>query len=54
MTELGDKSNDTTRTQILRAACREFAAKAYSSVSRHRRTTQAMKNWRREPDGAPG
>lgn len=33
MTELSDKSIDKTRTQILRAACREFAAKAYSSVS---------------------
>ncbi len=33
VTELGDKAVDTTRAQILRAACREFAAKAYSSVS---------------------
>ncbi len=33
MSELSDKSIDTTRAQILRAACREFAAKAYSSVS---------------------
>lgn len=33
MTELGDKVVDTTRAQILRSACREFATKAYSSVS---------------------
>jgi TetR/AcrR family transcriptional regulator, transcriptional repressor for nem operon len=33
VSELTDKSTDTTRAQILRAACREFAAKAYSSVS---------------------
>ncbi|WP_328350487.1 TetR/AcrR family transcriptional regulator [Mycobacterium sp. NBC_00419] len=31
--QLGDKATDTTRTQIMRAACREFADKAYSSVS---------------------
>jgi TetR/AcrR family transcriptional repressor of nem operon len=33
VSELSEKSTDTTRTQILRAACREFATKAYSSVS---------------------
>lgn len=33
MSELSEKSNDTTRAQIMRAACHEFAAKAYSSVS---------------------
>jgi AcrR family transcriptional regulator len=33
VSELSDKSTDTTRAQILRAACREFATKAYSSVS---------------------
>ncbi len=33
VTQLGDKATDTTRAQILRAACREFAGKAYSSVS---------------------
>jgi TetR/AcrR family transcriptional regulator, transcriptional repressor for nem operon len=33
VTEFSDKSIDKTRTQILRAACHEFAAKAYSSVS---------------------
>lgn len=33
MSELSDKSTDTTREQILRAACRQFAANAYSSVS---------------------
>jgi len=33
LTEFSDKPIDTTRAQILRAACREFAAKAYSSVS---------------------
>ena len=33
MSELSDKSTDSTRAQILRAACHEFAAKAYNSVS---------------------
>jgi TetR/AcrR family transcriptional repressor of nem operon len=33
VSELSDKSTDTTRAQILRAACRQFAANAYSSVS---------------------
>ena len=33
MTELSQKSGDSTRELILRAACRRFAANAYSSVS---------------------
>ena len=33
MSELSDTSADTTRAQIPRAACHEFAVKAYSSVS---------------------
>jgi len=33
VTELSQKSVDSTRALILRAACRQFAAKAYSSVS---------------------
>jgi TetR/AcrR family transcriptional repressor of nem operon len=33
VSELSDRSTDTTRTQIIRAACRQFAVNAYSSVS---------------------